>query len=120
MTQLYDEYDAMTPAQRAALANTASGSHNADADDAQYKLAMAMHAHDAERVRRQEIVAEAQAIAATAESGLTYFATGRALDRATSTKVRQINDPPDPQHSPELVESEPVNVGVLALHDIYG
>jgi hypothetical protein len=120
MTQLYDEHAAMTPDQRRALAGTASGPHNRDADDEQFKHAMAYHGADSERMRRQEIVDEAKAIAATAGSGLAHFATGRALDRFTNTKVRRMEDPPDAQHSSELADNDPVNVGVLALHDVYG
>jgi hypothetical protein len=66
------------------------------------------------------VLDEALVIAKEAESGLTHFATGRALDRFTNTKVRRMDDPPDAQHSSELVEGELVNLGVLALHDIYG
>ena len=99
MTQTYDEYAAMTLEQRAALARTASGPHNADPNEARFKQAMALHAAEAARVRRRrEVLNEALEIASTADSGLTHFATGRALDLFTHTKVRQADDPPDAQH----------------------
>jgi hypothetical protein len=113
MTQIYDEHAAMTPAQRRALAHTASGPHNSDADP-QYEAMMAYHGADAERLRRQEALAAGLAAAAAAETGMTHFATGPALDRATGTRVRRESDP-DQQPVPE-----PVNVGVLAARDIYG
>jgi hypothetical protein len=101
MTKVYDEHEHMTPEQRRALAMTASGPHGGE-DDRQFRDAMAMHLADERRVRRQEVLQEALAIASTADAPPTHFATGRALDRMTGTKVRRATDPPDPEHTEEL------------------